>query len=103
MRASAISDQSAEVEIVSERETSDGWSFEVRVGSEDLVTLGLSWADYDLWCPGGDRPPSSVAEAVLRFLLERVPAADLRESFDASIARRRDASADDVIPRMIRG
>ena len=93
------------VEIVSERETPGGWSFELRLAGDDEAagrrTLRLSWADYDLWSADGADPPHAVAEAVVRFVLSRMTPADLGATIDASIARRRLPDADEEIPRLI--
>ena len=95
-----------EVEVVKEEEHSNGWSFQLLV--EDAVakppskhTLRLSWADYNLWSGDGADPPHAVAEAVVRFLLSRITAADLPASIDAGSARRRYPEADREIPGLI--
>lgn len=95
----------AQVEIIREEELAGGWTFAVQVLDEDgalhRYTLRLSWADYNLWSPHGADEPGRVAEAVLSFLLSRSPAENLRRSFDASIARRMHADADQRIPSLI--
>ena len=89
-------------EIVSETEMGDGWFFEVRLAERPAVlTLRLSWADYDLWSADGTDAPHAVATAVIRFLLSHTPAADLPEQIDASTARRRYPGADERIPGLI--
>ena len=94
-----------QIEIVSEQEDAAGWVFHAVVGGDPdgsrQLRLRLSWADYDLWCRGGDEPPSRVARAVLRFLTDRVGREGLRDSFDASISRRQFADADEQIPPLI--
>lgn len=95
----------AQIEILSEEESPGRWRFEVQV-LDNLGTLRrhfitLSWADYNLWSQDGADEPSLVLDAVLNFLLARVPAADLSERFDASFARRRFVEADQIIPTLI--
>jgi hypothetical protein len=95
----------AEIEIASEKESGGGWAFEARVidaaGASHRFQVTLSWADYDHWSPGGGVEPARVAEAVIRFLLDRMPAGELRSKLDASLARRLFADADETIPRVI--
>ncbi|MHC5002305.1 MAG: hypothetical protein ACYTJ0_04205 [Planctomycetota bacterium] len=95
----------AQIEVVSERESGTGWIFEIQVLDDDGALrrhrLGLSWADYDLWCPGGEHAPALVAEAVIGFLLARGGPAGLRREFDASLARQLHADADAAIPALI--
>ncbi len=95
------------VEIVSERETPGGWSFELRLGPDAPTTrrrtLRLSWADYNLWSADGADPPHAVAKAVARFVVSRTPAAELPATIEASTARRRFPDADEQIPRLIEG
>ena len=90
-----------DVEVVSEQAYEGGWSFELRLGAVTR-TLRLSWADYDLWSNDGGDPPHAVAKAVGMFLLGRITASDLPQSFDASTARRRFPDADAEIPKLIR-
>lgn len=61
----------------------------------------LAWADYNYWSPDGAARPESVAKAVLRFMLQNEPAAEIAESFDAARIRRRYQNADQVIPTLI--
>lgn len=95
----------AQIEVLSEQEGGAGWIFQTQVLDDAGVLrqhrVSLSWADYDLWCRGGDAPPARLAEAVLAFLLGRMDAAELRPAFDASIARRYDGDADTAIPRLV--
>lgn len=96
----------AQVEIISEQELPGAWRFEAQVlddqGRLSTHRITLSWADYNLWSADGADEPGTVVEAAVLFMLSRTPAHDLAEKFDASIARRRFADADEVIPRMIR-
>jgi len=95
----------AQVEIITEQSSDTGWQFEAQLlddaGSLHRRTVRLSWADYNLWSRDGADPPEHVAEAVLRFLLDRMPAGEMRERFDAAIARRLFDDADEVIPALI--
>jgi hypothetical protein len=96
----------AQVEIISEQEVPGAWRFAVQIlddrGSLRKHTISMSWADYNLWSPDGTDEPGKVLEAAVLFLVSRTPAHDLADKFDASIARRRFADADEVIPRMVR-
>lgn len=93
-------------EILLERQADNGWSFDVQTAAErgdpwKHHTLHLSWSDYNHWSVDGGDPPQRVAEAVLEFLLSRAEPPALPERFDASIARRQFAGADQQIPRLI--
>jgi hypothetical protein len=94
------------VETASERELPAGWVFELRVvdadGGTRMVTLSLSWADYNLWSASGGDTPSAVAEAVVMFLGSRGGASSLRDKFDASLVRRLHPDADAALPGFIR-
>lgn len=94
-----------QIEIISEQELSNAWRFEVQVlgdgGELHRRTLTLAWADYNLWSHDGSDAPAKVAEAALEFLLMKMPAEQLPPKLDASLARRRFADADEVIPQLI--
>jgi hypothetical protein len=96
----------AQVEITSEHEQRGHWRFDLQVLDDagilrqHLVTL--AWADYNLWSKDGSDEPSQVVEAAVGFLLLRCPANQLPIKFDCSLARRRFAEADQVIPALIR-
>ena len=94
-----------QIEITSELELTNAWRFESQVlgdGGELLrLTMTLSWADYNLWSQDGSDSPAKVAEAVLEFLLARLSLQQIPGKFDASLARRRFADADDKIPHLI--
>lgn len=95
------------VEILSECEVRNGWSFEARwrkdaAGATTRQTVQLSWADYNHWSVDGADPPQRVAEAVIRFLLSRLDPDVLPKRFDAATARRRFSDADQEIPKLIR-
>ena len=96
----------ATVHVESETPIDRGWSFLVRVGpsddapAPDRFVVRLSWADYDHWSRGRVAP-EAVAAAVLTFLLERAPAADIPREFDAATIRRRHPAIDAELPGML--
>lgn len=94
-----------QIEITGESDQNAGWRFDCQVlddaGSLHPLTLTLSWADYNHWSPDGSDSPQQVAEAVLAFLLMKLPPSELQSSFDASRARARFADADETIPTLI--
>ncbi len=95
----------SQIEIASEQERPGHWRFEVQVldtaGTLRRHTVTLSWADYNLWSQDGSDEPSRVVDAALNFLLSRENAEALPPKFDASLARRKDADADHIIPTLI--
>ena len=95
----------AQIEILSEQEQPGCWRFEVQVldagGSLHRINVSLSWADYNLWSQDGADQPARVVDAAINFLLSRTAAGDLPVKFDASLARRRFADADRMIPTLI--
>lgn len=100
----------AQIEILSEQggeasRGAGGWVFAAQAiddaGALHRFTLRLSWADYNLWSPDGSDSPERIAEAVLAFLISRKDIRQLPASFDASIARRWFADADEAIPALI--
>jgi hypothetical protein len=95
----------AQIEILSEVESPGCWRFDVQVldnlGMLRRHAVTLAWADYNLWSQDGADEPSRVLDAVLNLLLTHVSASDLPAKFDASLARRRIAGADQVIPTLI--
>jgi hypothetical protein len=96
----------AQVEIVGERETDRGWSFDAHVldgdGAMSRHTVHVSWADYNHWSASGSDTPQAVASAVVGFLAGRAGPGGLQPAFDASLARRLHDDADTQIPRLIR-
>ena len=83
------------VRVTHEEDTAQGWSHQVEIKSGDreplLVTVRLSYQDYEYWS-GGVRPPEQVTVSLIECLLDpgedaSVPS-PLPESFDASTARR---------------
>ena len=96
-----------DVQIESETEDHDGWTFRLRVAADNAEppsrpTLRLAWADYDLWSADGADPPHAVAAAVVEFLLSRLAPPGLPPHIDASMTRRQFPDADHEIPRLIR-
>jgi len=95
----------AQIEITDESEQTGGWEFQAQVLDENgrlyRCTMHLSWADYNLWSPGGADAPAAVAEAALAFLLSRQSAQQIKSRFDASLVRRLDPAADEQIPPLI--
>ena len=75
------------IHVESERELGAGWEFDVVIEPDDRRQMTLSWADYELWS-GGAKPPSQVAERVVRFAASRRLLTRLRPRFDASTVRR---------------
>lgn len=79
------------IDVLTEEEMPRGWAYRVTIdrgevgSSEHAVTL--SWADHEHWC-GGRLPPSTVVEAVVRFLLGHEGERAIPARFDASTARR---------------
>jgi len=86
------------IEILTETDTERGWRFTSQSVLADgtllPLTLELSWADYDFWCPEGTAPPSAVAEATIYFILLHHGDRVLPVRLDASHARRMHANAD---------
>jgi hypothetical protein len=95
----------AQVEIVEEREQAGGWVFEAQViddaGELRRHRIDLAWVDYNHWSASGSDEPAAIAAAVLRFLLTRQDAAEIRGRFDASLVRRLFEDADEHIPGLI--
>jgi hypothetical protein len=95
----------ADIEVVSEREEASGWRFEIDVhesGDETRrMAVSMAWADYNLWSASGSDEPAAVVRAVVRFLIDRSGFDGVKARFDAALARRMHADADDVIPGLI--
>jgi len=93
------------IEILTETEADRGWRFTAQAvqpdGSLLKVTLELSWADYDFWCPDGTAPPAAVAECALRVILEHRGDRPMPSRLDASHARRLHPDADRDIRRSL--
>jgi hypothetical protein len=93
------------IEILTETEIERGWRFTAQALQQEgallRVTLELSWADYDFWCPEGSAPPAAVAECALRLILENRGEHALPTRLDASHARRLHADADRIIRRSL--
>jgi len=86
------------IRIEEESEAPRGWSFQVAVmgddGTDTRHCVRLSWVDYDHWSHGST-PPALVAQAVVRFLLDRGETVPAR--FDAATLRRRFPDFDDTM------
>lgn len=95
----------AQIEILSEVESPGCWRFEVQVldnsGELRRHAVTLAWADYNRWSQDGADEPSRVVDAAINFMLARADAIELPAKFDASLARRRYADADRIIPTLI--
>lgn len=93
----------AEIDVRTEQEDQQQWSYQVGVKTEDAsrtfqVTLGFS--DYDLWSRG-KVSPSRVVEEAFRFLLEREPLSAILPRFDCSVIRRYFPEADEELPKRL--
>lgn len=83
-------DAGLQISVLTEEETPRGWLFAVlveRAGSRVSHTLRLDWSDHDYWT-GGRVAPSSLAEEVVRILVEELAPGALPAVFDASSGRR---------------
>jgi hypothetical protein len=89
------------IEIHTETEIERGWRFTAQAlrpdGSLLPLTMELSWADYDHWCPDGSAPPAAVAESAIRWILQHLGERALPARLDASHARRLHPDADRAI------
>lgn len=88
------------IEVLSERETPGGWTFEVQFVDPDgalrHLALSLAWQDYDLYCPDGAVPPGVVAEAVA-LVARTLWTEGLPPRLDAAALRRRHHDADALV------
>ena len=95
----------APIEILTETEAERGWRFTAQAvqpdGSLLKLSLELSWADYDFWCPEGTAPPAAVAECALRVMLEHRGDRPWPARLDASHVRRLHPDADREIRRSL--
>jgi len=92
----------ADYSILSQRESSGCWLFEIEAAAEDGTpprrhVLRLAWPDYDLLSPGGDVPPERVAAAVFVFMRDRPEFAPLPARLDAAWPRRKVEGADRLL------
>ena len=89
------------IEILTETGIERGWRFTAQAVERDgallTLTMQLSWADYDFWCPDGTAPPAAVAESVIRWMLGNRGDRPLPARLDASHARRMHPDADRAI------
>ncbi len=93
----------AQIEIGTETEGKNQWSYEVRVtenGRPYDYTVTLSWPDYDLWSHGRVAP-EKVVRAAFEFLLTKEPASSILSKFDCSLIRRYFPEVDQELPGMV--
>lgn len=93
----------AEIEIGTETEGQNQWSYQVRVfgaGRTHEYDVTLSFSDYDLWSKGRV-PPSKVVRAAFEFLLERESAGEILSRFDCSLIRRYFPEVDRELPKIV--
>lgn len=93
----------AEIEIISETEGRNAWSYTVRVftdGRKHDYTVTLAWSDYDLWSHGRVAP-ERVVQAAFEFLLAREPATSILAKFDCSVIRRYFPDVDRELPKLL--
>jgi hypothetical protein len=94
------------IDIISEQETAQGWTFSVALIDDDgglhRTELRLSFPDYNLWCPAGSLSPGAVAESVMESMLKRTALESLPKSFDASMLRLKDPSTDREISERLK-
>lgn len=91
------------IEIGTETEGANHWSYEVRVFDQGRVhdyRVTLSWPDYDLWSRGRV-PPERVVRAAMEFLLAKEPAESILPKFDCSVIRRYFPEVDRDLPGRI--
>ncbi|MEX2213713.1 MAG: hypothetical protein WD768_06275 [Phycisphaeraceae bacterium] len=91
------------IEIGTESEGTNNWSYEVRVVADGITydyVVTLSWSDYDLWSHGRVAP-EKVVKAAFEFLLEREPASSIMAKFDCSVIRRFFAEVDRELPKRV--
>lgn len=90
----------ASIRIENERETGVGWAFDVEIDGGSVgprrVTVALSWVDYEYWTHGL-RAPADLVRELVGFLLERGPASELKDRFDAAAVRRRHPEVDGAL------
>ena len=70
--AAVYGNKMGEIEIKTEMEGDNHWSYQVTVydgGKCHAYDVTLSWSDYDHWSKG-KTPPAQVLEAMFQFLLE---------------------------------
>lgn len=92
-------------ELLDERDSATGTRWTVQWidadGGLHRSEFRLAWPDYDVWSPDGRATPAAVAEAVVRFALERPEFDPLPPVLDAAMPRRRVPGADDLIARLM--
>ena len=93
----------ARIEIATETEGKNNWSFEVRLtdgGATHEYDVTLDWSDYDLWSHGRVAP-EKVVEAAFEFLLKNEPAESILTKFNCSVIRRYFPDVDQTLPKML--
>lgn len=93
----------AEIEVGTESEQHNHWSYDVRVfvdGRTYDFLVTLSFQDYDLWSRGRVSP-SRVVEAAFKFLLANEPASAIMAKFDCSVIRRFFPQVDQELPELL--
>ncbi len=92
-------------ELLDERDSPHGtiWTLQWidRDGALHRSEFRLAWPDYDVWSPDGGLAPSTIAEAVVRFALDRPEFDPLPKVLDAAMPRRRIPGADQLIARLM--
>lgn len=76
----------APIRVLTETELRFAWAFEVEVGPARMITVRLSFADYEYWCHG-TAGPARVIELVVGLLARLESPLLARASFDAARAR----------------
>ncbi len=93
----------ATIEIGTEIEGKNNWTYQVRVVDESRTfsfTVTLGWSDYDLWSHGRVAP-ERVVRAAFEFLLAHEPASAILPRFDCSIIRRYFPEVDAELPALL--
>lgn len=93
----------SDIEIITETEHNNKWTFEVRVfdgGRTHDFDVSLGFADYDLWSHGRVAP-EKVVHAAFTFLLKNEPVSAIMKKFDCSVIRRYFPHVDKELPKMV--
>ena len=93
----------ATIEVVTEKEGDNHWSYDVRVddnGRSHNYHVTLSWSDYDLWSHGRVAP-HKVVKTAFQFLLQRESVTEILPKFDCSLIRRYFPEIDKELAKMI--
>lgn len=90
------------IHIGEESEMNNSWQYQVQIQTRRKqydFTVQLNWLDYDHWSHGRVSP-SVVVEAVMRFVLDQQPAAEMASTFDCAKLRMMYPQMDEVLPGM---